>query len=96
MFGRDRNMSTGLFSGPELVELLSTYFFVLIKHQLYSGQIMSAALAECYGCYLTQNMTCFKQLGHFVLLRDRMLYHFSKMPQQQQCEMSEDDGNLNL
>lgn len=53
---------------------------------------MSAAPAECYEYYLTQNMACFKQLGHFELLRDRMLYHFSEMPQQQQAtgEMSED------
>lgn len=38
-------------------------------------------------------MACFKQLGHFEPLRDRMLYHFSVMPQQQQAagEMSEDD-----
>lgn len=36
---------------------------------------MSVAPAECY---LTQNMACFKQLGHFELLRDRMLYHFSE------------------
>lgn len=38
-------------------------------------------------------MACFKQLGHFEPLGDRMLYHFSVMPQQQQAagEMSEDD-----
>lgn len=51
---------------------------------------MSVAPAECY---LTQYMACFKQLGHFELLRDRMLYHFSETPQQQQAtrERSEDD-----
>lgn len=51
---------------------------------------MSVAPAECY---LTQYMACFKQLGHFELLRDRMLYHFSETAQQQRAtgEMSEDD-----
>ena len=51
---------------------------------------MSVAPAQCY---LTQYMACFKQLGHFELHRDRMLYHFSETPQQQQStrEMSEDD-----
>lgn len=89
-------MSTGLFCGPELVELLSTYFFVLIKHQLYSGQSNECSTGRVL--QVLPNMTCFKQLGHFELLRDRMLYHFCKMPQQQQApgEMSEDDGNLNL
>lgn len=50
---------------------------------------MSGAPAECY---LIQYMACFKQLGHFELLRD-MLYHFCKAPQQQQAtwDMSEDD-----
>lgn len=54
------------------------------------AKVMSAAPAECY---LTQNMACLKQLGHFELLRDRMLYHFSETLQQQQAtgEMSEDD-----
>lgn len=53
-------------------------------------KVMSVAPAECY---LTQYMACFKQLGHFELLRDRMLYHFSETAQQQRAsgEMSEDD-----
>lgn len=51
---------------------------------------MSVAPAACY---LTRYMACFKQLGHFELLGDRMLYHFSETLQQQQAnrEMSEDD-----
>lgn len=63
---------------------------LLCSHQACSIQVkvMSVAPAECY---LTQYMACFKQLGHFELLRDRMLYHFSETPQQQQVtrEMSE-------
>lgn len=51
---------------------------------------MNVAPAQCY---LTQYMACFKQLGHFELLRDRMLHHFSETAQQQRAirEMSEDD-----
>lgn len=50
---------------------------------------MNVAPAECY---LTRYMACFQQLGHFELLRDRMLHHFSEAAQQQQ--LSEDDFQI--
>lgn len=74
---------------PKCTTVEEFTFFGLIKPALFRSKQWEWHQQS----YLIQYMACFKQLGHFELFRDRMLYHFSEAPQQQQAtwEMNEDD-----